>query len=86
MTGSVVDFVVASPNFGQGRVVHRPVMERGLKVHRSVKARILARGADGREGSYLPRILCWITDEQKPRPLMREEWLMDVPKHFLWVD
>jgi hypothetical protein len=86
MTGSVVDFVVASPNFEQGRVVHRPVMKRGLKVHRSVKARILARGTDGEKGSYLPIILCWITDKQKPRCLTRKEWLMDTPEHFAWVD
>ena len=83
MASSVVDYVVVSPNLGQGRVVHRPVMERDLKVHRSVKARILNCRTDG---EYLPRIRCAVTGEQKPRLLTKGEWLADEPKHFVWVD
>ena len=59
-------------------------MERGLKVHRSVKARILAHHADGKEGGYLPKIRCKIEGEEEPRLLTRDEWLAG--KYFTWVD
>ena len=61
----------------------RLVMERRMKVHRSVKTRILASGREGRL-QYLPRIRCSINGVI--RPLTRAEWLADDPVHFDWVD
>ena len=75
--------LVVSRNRGQGRIVHRSVMKRGLKVHRSVKDRISFFGPDG---GYLPKIRCTIKDGEKPRCLKREEWLADEPEYFEWVD
>ena len=64
--------------------MYRRVMDRGMKVHRSVRTRIEASGKDGRE-EYLPRIRCWI-DTKTIRPLTREEWLAEPPAYFEWVD
>jgi hypothetical protein len=70
-----------SRNNGLGRIVdHR------LKVHRSVRTRILARGANGEEEGYLPAVRYIIKGETEPRCLTRKEWLADPPKHFKWVD
>jgi uncharacterized protein (DUF2235 family) len=71
-------------NRGKGRQVYHLVMERGMKVHRSVKARMLALGPNGETKPYLPKIRCMIGG--KPRRLTREEWLADHPEHFEWVD
>jgi hypothetical protein len=86
MAGGVADLLVVSRNRGRGRIVHRSVMKRGLKVHRSVKDRILFFGPDGENEGYLPKIRCTINDREKPRRLKREEWLADEPEYFEWVD
>ena len=59
------------------------VIRRGIKVHRSVKTRMLAPGLVG-EGNYLPKIRFLI--DGKARQLTRDEWLADKPQHFKWVD
>jgi hypothetical protein len=70
-----------SQNNGLGRIVdHR------LKVHRSVRARILARSADGKDKGYVPVVRCTIKGEAEPRRLKKGEWLANPPKHFEWVD
>ena len=74
--------LTVSWNRGKGRIVYRLVMKRGVKVHRSVKTRMLARGLD--EERYLPEVRFPIGD--KVRRLTREEWLAKKPKHFEWVD
>jgi hypothetical protein len=66
--------------------VYRAVMERGLKVHRSVKIRISASGADGQSEDYLPKIRCEIKDGEEARSLVEKEWLADKPEYFEWVD
>jgi hypothetical protein len=60
-------------------------MKRGMKVHRSVRARIKAFPKDG-EDAYLPKIRCWIKEEKTTRELTRKEWLAERPDHFVWVD
>ena len=74
-----------SANRGQGRVVHARVMERRLKVHRSVRARIEAH-PEGTKDEYRPQIRCWIDSEKTTRRLTRKEWLAEPPVHFDWVD
>ena len=59
-------------------------MRRGVKVHRSVKTRIMADGVDGENKPYLPKIRCVI--DGRPRHLTREEWLAPEPAYFEWVD
>ena len=78
--------LVVSQNFGKGRIVNHLVMERGLKVHRSVKLRISASGANGRNGEYRPRFRCEIKDGEEPQCLDEKEWLADKPMYFEWVD
>jgi hypothetical protein len=70
-------------NRSKGRVVYHLVIHRGMKVHRSVKTRMLAQAMEGGE-LYRPKIRCVING--KLRRLTREEWLADVPNHFEWVD
>ena len=76
--------LITSWNRRKGRQVYHLVMERRMKVHRSVKARMLARGRDGDGKQYLPKIR--ITVNGKPKRLTREEWLAEPPAHFDWVD
>ena len=67
---------------------HR-VMQRRMKVHRSVKTRIQARGMEGEKEPYLPKIRCVFKvgeGKYETRPLTREEWLAEEPEHFNWVD
>jgi len=71
-------------NRGKGRIVYSRVMDRGMKVHRSVKTRILAQNVKGSKEPYLPLIRCTIGDEV--RPLKKGEWTADKPEHFKWVD
>jgi hypothetical protein len=78
--------LVVSWNTGKGRIVYPLVMERPMKVHRSVRTRISAQGWDGEKGRYLPAVRCTIKGEKEPRCLKREEWLADKPEHFEWVD
>ena len=74
---STFNHLIASWNRGRGRVLHKGVMERGIRVHRSVRTRI-------EEKKYLPKIRFAIDD--RPRRLTREEWLARDPEHFEWVD
>ena len=70
-----------SRNHGLGRIVdHR------LKVHRSVKARISAQSANGKDEGYLPAVRYTIKGETEPRCLTKKEWLANPPKYFEWVD
>jgi hypothetical protein len=71
-------------NRGKGRQVYGMVMDRGMKVHRSVRLRMLAQGTDGNGKLYLPKIRC--TVDRIPRRLTREEWLEEEPRFFEWVD
>ena len=75
---------VVSWNRGKSRIVYRQVMGRGMKVHRSVKTRMLALGNEGEE-QYLPKIRCEITKREIRRPT-RKEWLAEEPTFFEWVD
>jgi hypothetical protein len=69
------------------------MIKRGVKVHRSVKTRILASPKDEKSKGYVPRIRFTIEGEKEPRCLEREEWLAE-PKTkeeeekriFKWVD
>ena len=81
--GGVIDPFSISWNRGEGRIVYRRVMDRGMKVHRSVRTRIEASSEDGRK-EYLPLIRCSINGTI--RPLTREEWLAEPPVYFEWVD
>jgi hypothetical protein len=47
---------------------------------------MLARGPNGEEPSYVPKIRFWIEDERKLRTLTPKEWLAEHPKYFTWVD
>jgi len=71
-------------NRGEGREVYEEVMKRGVKVHRSVKTRMLACPMDGNSKPYLPKIRFMIGGE--PRCLTRKEWLADKSEYFEWVD
>ncbi|KAF9786823.1 hypothetical protein BJ322DRAFT_1052259 [Thelephora terrestris] len=71
-------------NRGRGRQVYGLVMRRGMKVHRSVKTRMLAQTTQGNGEPYVPKIRCMVNG--KPRRLTREEWLAEPPRYFEWVD
>lgn len=64
--------------------MYHQVMRRGVKVHRSVKTRMLARNPEGGNRPYSPKIRCVIDGEA--RRLTREEWLADEPEFFEWVN
>ena len=72
---------IASWKFRKGRKVYRQVMPRGMKVHRSVRTRMLAHGMEGGK-QYRPKIRCEIDGEIR-RPT-RKEWLAEDPKFFKW--
>ena len=74
--------LVVSWNRGKGREVYKEVMDRGIKVHRSVRARMMASPMDGSKKQYVPKIRFTINGEL--RRLTREEWLEG--KYFEWVD
>ena len=60
------------------------VMKRGVKVHRSVKTRMLANGPNGEDPKYVPATR--FLTETGLRELKREEWLAEPkPKYFEWV-
>jgi len=71
-------------NRGRGRQVYGLVMRRGMKVHRSVKTRMLAQTRQGNGKPYVPKIRCMVNGT--PRRLTREEWLAETPRYFEWVD
>ena len=66
------------------RKMDKGVVKRGVKVHRSVKTRMLAKGMNGGKPTYEPAILFLI--DNRLRKLGREEWLAE-PKsnYFEWV-
>ena len=76
--------LAVSWNRGKGRKVYHRVMQRGMKVHRSVKTRMEAGSTDGKGSPYVPKIRCVIDGEA--RRLTKEEWLAPEPKFFEWVD
>jgi len=76
--------LIVSCNRGKGREVYEEVMKRGVKVHGSVRARMMAFPMDGSNELYLPKIRFLI--DGKLRCLTREEWLEKKPKYFDWVD
>ena len=57
-------------------------MDRGIKVHRSVRTRLMASPVDGSKKKYVPKIRFMI--DGKLQRLTGEEWLEG--KHFEWVD
>ena len=74
--------LIISWNRGKGREVYKEVMKRGVKVHGSVRARMMASPMDESNEPYLPKIRFPIHGEL--RCLTREEWLEG--KYFEWVD
>lgn len=76
--------LVVSWNRGRGRKVYHQVMKRGMKVHRSVRTRILAGDIEGANSQYLPKTRCIV--DGVPRHLTRDEWLKEVPDYFEWAD
>ena len=78
--------LVASRNCGIGRKVYQQVMPRGMKVHRSVRTRMVALDMEGKKNKrYLPKVQCEMHDG-KIRCPTREEWLEDPGFDFKWVD
>jgi hypothetical protein len=75
-------WLVVSWNRGQGRIVdHR------LKVHRSVRTRVLARVVDGEGRVYVPAVRYKIKHgPEEPQCLNRDEWSNVEPTHFQWVN
>jgi hypothetical protein len=71
-------------NRKKGRVLYKDVMDRGIRVHRSVKTRIEAEPMEGTKKRYRPKIQFTIYGEK--RRLSWEEWTAHHPKHFVWVD
>ena len=76
--------LLVSWNRGKGREVYKDVIERGVKIHRSVRTRMFALPMDGSDQQYLPKVRFAIGG--KPQHLTREEWLADKPEYFEWVD
>ena len=62
-------------------------MGRGIRIHRSVKTRMLAEPMEGTTKKYRPKVRFMI--DGKVRRLEREEWLPEDdadPVYFDWVD
>ena len=76
--------LVVSWNRGKGREVYKEVMDRGIKVHRSVRIRMMASPMDRSKKQYVPKIRFLV--DGKLRRLTGEEWLKETPEHFEWVD
>lgn len=75
--------MIVSWNRGKGREVYRDVVKRGVKVHRSVRTRMLAQPMEGSD-KYLPKVRFAIGG--KLLRLGREKWLVDKPDYIEWVD
>ena len=74
--------LMVSSELTEGRVMDKGVIERYVKVHRSVKIRILAKPDEG--DPYLPAMHFLIgKDVRKLKP---EEWLAENPTYFRWVE
>jgi hypothetical protein len=73
-TGSVIDYVDSAGTVERPKSVSSGDA-RGMKVHRSVKTRMLARATEGEGKPYHPKIRCVINGEA--RRLTREEWLAE---------
>lgn len=76
--------LVISWNRGKGREVYKGVMNRGIKVHRSVRTRVTASPVDGSNERYVPKIRFLI--DGKLQRLTWKEWSEETPEHFEWVD
>ena len=74
---SAVNRLIASWNRGKGRILYKGVVNRGIRVHSSVRTRM-------KETGYLPKIRFTVGDEV--RCLTKDEWSASDPKHFKWVD
>ena len=83
-TNSTVNRLVASYNKKKGRILYKAVMERGIRVHRSVRTRVMAQPMEGTKKKYRPKIRFMI--DGKPQRLTSKEWEATDPKHFTWVD
>ncbi|GJE93485.1 hypothetical protein PsYK624_096440 [Phanerochaete sordida] len=81
-------------NCGRGRMLAGEVIESGLRVHRSVKTRLEARGirlkhTHRRGECYVPQVrpaLPRAEGEALPVRLGHHEWNVDVPLYWEWVD
>ncbi|KAH8099325.1 hypothetical protein BXZ70DRAFT_943272 [Cristinia sonorae] len=77
-------------NRGRGRKIPRLEMREGLKVHRSVKTRLEA--SHRLSEAYVPQIrpeIKKLVDGKKvkeDRQLTHEEWNLENPKYWEWVD
>jgi len=71
-------------NRKKGRVLYKEIIDRGIMVHRSVKARMEAEPMAGSKKRYRPKVRFTINGEV--RRLTRSEWLASYPEHFEWVN
>jgi hypothetical protein len=74
--------LMVSSELTKGRVIDKGVIERHVKVHRSVKIRILAKPDEGEP--YLPAMHFRVGNAV--RKLKPEEWLAENPTYFQWVE
>ena len=77
-----VDRLIVSRNHKKGRILYKEVIDRGIRVHRSVKTRMEAEPMPGTDKPYRPKVRFTINGEV--RRLERSEWLAG--EHFEWVD
>ena len=77
-----VDRLIVSRNRKKGRILYKEVIDRGIRVHRSVKTRMEAKPMPGKKKPYRPKVRFTINGEV--RRLERSEWLAG--EHFEWVD
>ena len=80
----VVNRLIVSHNRKKGRVLYKEVIDRGIRVHRSVKTRMEAEPMAGSKKQYRPKVRFTINGEV--RRLTRSEWLASHPEHFEWVN
>lgn len=71
-------------NRGKGRRVYNSMKHPRIKVHKSVRTRMLAESVQGDNNPYWPKIRCMINGVVR-RPT-RKEWLADDPDFLEWVD
>ncbi|THH13472.1 hypothetical protein EW146_g6748 [Bondarzewia mesenterica] len=76
------DDYVWTLNRGQGRKIFQHVMDRELKVHRSVKTRLEALDAAGKVGTYVPQIRPKVNGVAIR--MTHEDWNVEQPKWFKW--
>ena len=75
-------------NRGRGREIHRVFMDAGMRVHRSVKTRLEAKGLP--DGEYVPRVRPHIIIDGKDKcqieRLKYDQWTAVPVKYWEWVD